>query len=91
MPSSHSVPQDLQFWDGVLDCVLLGSVKAHQRPVTFLVSRGSRLVSASQDYTLKVLARRIRLESKQFLLEYNPQIASFYRILGVNSHQIYVI
>ena len=49
--------QDLQSWDDVLDCVLLNSVKAHQRPVNFLEARVGRLVSASQDYTLKVRFR----------------------------------
>ena len=53
-PSAHSVQSDLQFWDDVLDCVLLNSVKAHQRPVNFLQTRAGRLLTASQDYTLKV-------------------------------------
>ena len=55
MPSSHSVPGgDLQMWDDILDCVLLGSTKAHPRTITFMLCRGNRLVTASQDYTLKV-------------------------------------
>ncbi|XP_071451860.1 sterol regulatory element-binding protein cleavage-activating protein, partial [Hetaerina americana] len=47
-------------WDSILQsdedirCVRLGSVRAHQQPITVLDSEGGRILTGSQDHTLKV-------------------------------------
>ncbi|KAG8239294.1 hypothetical protein J437_LFUL019075 [Ladona fulva] len=47
-------------WDAVLQsdedirCVCIGTVRAHQQPITVLDSEGGRIITGSQDHTLKV-------------------------------------
>ncbi|XP_055959285.1 sterol regulatory element-binding protein cleavage-activating protein [Patella vulgata] len=45
---------EVKVYDEILRCVCHLSVKAHQRPINALQSEGGRVVSASQDHTLKV-------------------------------------
>ena len=45
-------PQRL--WEDTIRCHSLASLRAHQRPINCLQYEGDRIVSASQDHTLKV-------------------------------------
>ncbi|XP_052246747.1 sterol regulatory element-binding protein cleavage-activating protein-like [Dreissena polymorpha] len=45
---------DLRLWDEGIHCTLVQTTQAHQRPITVLVTEGGRIVSGSQDFTLKV-------------------------------------
>ena len=42
-------------WDHIIHCTLLQSVRAHQQPINSLQTEGGRVVTASQDHTLKVI------------------------------------
>ncbi|XP_060568692.1 sterol regulatory element-binding protein cleavage-activating protein-like [Ruditapes philippinarum] len=45
---------DLRLWDEVIHCTQVQHTQAHHRPITVLLTEGGRIVSASQDFTLKV-------------------------------------
>ena len=51
--SSHG--GDMRSWDDIIHCTLLNSVPAHQQPINVLQYAGGRVVSGSQDHTLKVV------------------------------------
>lgn len=40
--------------DDKLRCLRLSTARAHQQPITVLESEGGRVISGSQDHTLKV-------------------------------------
>ena len=45
---------DLTCWDDIIHCVLVGTSRAHQRPINLLACEGGRVLTGSQDHTLKV-------------------------------------
>ncbi|XP_052801573.1 sterol regulatory element-binding protein cleavage-activating protein-like [Mya arenaria] len=45
---------DLRLWDEAIHCNQVQRTQAHQRPITVLATEGGRIVSGSQDFTLKV-------------------------------------
>ncbi|KAL4222496.1 hypothetical protein ACF0H5_018535 [Mactra antiquata] len=51
---SRTGSDDLRLWDEAIHCTLTQHIQAHQRPITVLQTEGGRIVSGSQDYTLKV-------------------------------------
>lgn len=44
----------LKKWEAILHVTLVNSVKAHQQPIICLKCEGGRVISASQDHSLKV-------------------------------------
>ncbi|KAK7488750.1 hypothetical protein BaRGS_00020047 [Batillaria attramentaria] len=46
--------RQMRLWEDTIRCNCFASVRAHQRPINCLQCEGDRLVSASQDHTLKV-------------------------------------
>ena len=44
----------MKTWDDTLHTSLLSTTRAHQRPINALQSEAGRVVTASQDHTLKV-------------------------------------
>ncbi|CAH1788116.1 unnamed protein product [Owenia fusiformis] len=61
--SLHLSGAELKCWDDVIHCNLITATRAHQRPINILQSEGGRVVTASEDHTLKVF----RLEDSQCL------------------------
>lgn len=51
---SRTGSDDLRLWDEEIHCTQVQCTAAHQRPITVLVTEGGRIVSGSQDNTLKV-------------------------------------
>ncbi|XP_070565484.1 LOW QUALITY PROTEIN: sterol regulatory element-binding protein cleavage-activating protein-like [Ptychodera flava] len=51
---SRHVSTSEGLYSGILQCHLLRCVKAHQQPINGLKAAGGRVVTASQDHTLKV-------------------------------------
>ncbi|XP_074658756.1 sterol regulatory element-binding protein cleavage-activating protein-like [Tubulanus polymorphus] len=41
-------------WNDIIHCSLVVSIRAHQQPISVILSEGGRVVSASHDHTLKV-------------------------------------
>ncbi|XP_064647832.1 sterol regulatory element-binding protein cleavage-activating protein-like [Lineus longissimus] len=55
MGSGHRFSADFSHcWNDIIHCTLHTSIRAHQLPITSLQSECGRVVSASQDHTLKV-------------------------------------
>ncbi len=54
MHSVTGVVGEMKSWDDVIHITLLTSMRAHQRPINALQAEGGRVVTASQDHTLKV-------------------------------------
>lgn len=63
--SQHKVfvMDSLKKWEAILHVTLVNSVKAHQQPIICLKCEGGRVISASQDHSLKVF----RLEDSRCL------------------------
>lgn len=51
---SRTGSDDLRLWNEVIHCSQATRCQAHQRPITVLQTEGGRIVSGSQDFTLKV-------------------------------------
>ena len=45
---------EMRSWDDEIHCSLISTHKAHQRPINSLQCEGGRIVTGSQDHTLKV-------------------------------------
>lgn len=54
--SQHKVTvmEPTKKWEAILHVTLVTSVKAHQQPIICLKCEGGRVISASQDHSLKV-------------------------------------
>ena len=51
---SSSTLDGLKMWDEVIRCAGVTTVRAHQLPINIVQCAGGRIVTASQDHTLKV-------------------------------------
>ena len=52
--TSHGFGADLKSWDDIIHIKMIDRVCAHQQPINGLKTEGGRVVTASQDHTLKV-------------------------------------
>ncbi|XP_071102680.1 sterol regulatory element-binding protein cleavage-activating protein-like [Haliotis cracherodii] len=54
LSSGSGFTGEIKLWDNILHCTCIQSYRAHQQPINVLKSEGCRVVTASQDHTLKV-------------------------------------
>ena len=52
--SLHGSAGDMKSWDDVIHCNLISTAHPHQQPINLLKAAGGRVVTGSQDHTLKV-------------------------------------
>ena len=52
--SNQGVMSEMKAWDDNIRCTLHTTAKAHQKPINLLLSECGRVVTGSQDHTLKV-------------------------------------
>jgi len=50
---------EICLWDQAIHCTLVQRTQAHQRPISVLSTEGQRIVSGSQDFTLKVWHQKL--------------------------------